>query len=121
MNTVRLAPGGQRGLQKRLLTAASVATMLEDLGHARDDETAGDLAGDLGQLAVSAGTVEMLTGALVAMERYGFGRVAGSWLTDALLAQRLGSEHVVPLLGTGTAQGQIALGRVVLKPAQRQA
>ncbi|WP_352741126.1 hypothetical protein [Mesorhizobium sp. M0213] len=42
----------------------------------------------------------MLTGVFMAAERHGFGRVVGSWLADALLAQRLGWTHAVSLLGT---------------------
>lgn len=41
----------------------------------------------------------MLTGAFIAAERYGFGRAVGAWLADALVAQRLGWAHAVPLLG----------------------
>ena len=67
----RSPPGG--------LTEASIAKVLEDLGHARDDKAASDLAAD----------------------RYGFGHATGAWLADALLAERLGWVHAVPLLGTG--------------------
>jgi hypothetical protein len=59
--------------------------------------------GELRQLGGGAGTVEMLTGAVMAAERYGFSRVFGAWLADVLLAQRLGWAFAVPLLGTETA------------------
>lgn len=84
-----------------VLTEASIAKVLEDLGHARDDEAARDLAADLRQLGAGVETVRMLTGAFIAAERYGFGHAVGAWLADALLAERLGWAYAVPLLGTG--------------------
>ena len=53
----------------------------------------------------------MLTGAFVAAERHGFGRAVGAWLADALVAQRLGWAHAVPLLGGETALGTSARPR----------
>ncbi|WP_373420517.1 DUF1403 family protein [Mesorhizobium sp. L48C026A00] len=47
----------------------------------------------------------MLTGAFASAGRHGFGRYLGSWLADALLAQRLGWPHAVPLLGTQPGPG----------------
>jgi hypothetical protein len=91
---------------EELLTEASLAGVLEALGLARDDETARDLADEFRQLGASDGTVGMLTGAFAAAERHGFGRVLGSWVADALLAQRLGWSHSVPLLGTEAAGGR---------------
>lgn len=45
----------------------------------------------------------MANGVLAAAARHGFGRAAGAWLVDAMLAQRLGWDHAVPLLGTEVA------------------
>ncbi|GLS34907.1 hypothetical protein GCM10010869_04950 [Mesorhizobium tianshanense] len=93
-----------------LLTEANLGAVLEEFGHARDDEAVGELVDELRKVGASAGTVGMLTGAFTAAERHGFGRVFGSWLADALLAQRLGWSHAVPLLGTNAAFG-ISPGR----------
>jgi hypothetical protein len=87
---------------EELLTEAILGAVLEEFGYANNDEAVRDLADDLRQLAASAGAVGMLTGAFVAAERHGFGRAVGAWLADALLAQRLGWTHAVPLLGTET-------------------
>ncbi|MES0192781.1 DUF1403 family protein [Mesorhizobium sp. LSJC264A00] len=84
---------------EKLLTAASIARVLENLGHVRDDKAVSDLADELRQLAVSAGTVGMLTGAFMAAKRHSFGRTVGAWLADALLAQRLGWTQAMPLMG----------------------
>ncbi|ESY29566.1 hypothetical protein X748_27765 [Mesorhizobium sp. LNJC386A00] len=64
-----------------------------------------DLADDIRQLAAGVGMVAALTGTFMAAERHGLGRALGAWLADALLAQRLGWIHAVPLLG-----GEAALG-----------
>jgi hypothetical protein len=79
--------------------------VLEEFGHAPDDETIGDLAGELRQLSATGGMVGMLTGAFAAAERTGFGKAFGCWLADALLAHHLGWVHAVPLLGTEAALG----------------
>ncbi|RWN25226.1 DUF1403 family protein [Mesorhizobium sp.] len=89
---------------EELLTEKNLAAVLEEFGYAPDDEVLSDLADELGQLG--AGMVEMLTGAFMVAERQGFGRAVGAWLADALLAQRLGWTHAVPLLGTETALGR---------------
>ncbi|WP_246501511.1 DUF1403 family protein [Mesorhizobium caraganae] len=94
-----------------LLTGGKLAAVLEEFGHARDDEAVGDLADELRQLGASAGTVGTLTGAVAAAERYGFGRVVGFWLADALLAQKLGWQHAVPLLGAEASLGMSARPR----------
>ncbi|MER8823090.1 DUF1403 family protein [Mesorhizobium sp. M0991] len=88
---------------EELLTEASIARVLEDLGQAQDDEAVSDLTDDLRQLAANTASAEMLVGAFAAAERYGFGRVLGAWLADALLAQGLGWTHAIPLLGGETA------------------
>jgi len=94
-----------------LLTKKNLAAALEEFGYAPDDEVVSDLADDLRQLGAGAGTVGMLAGAFVAAERYGFGRAFGGWLADALLAQRLGWPHAVPLLGAEAALGTSARTR----------
>lgn len=95
---------------EELLTEASIAGALEALGLARNDETANDLADELRQLAATEGAVGMLIGAFAAIERRGLPRSVGCWFADALLAQRLGWTHAVPLLG-GEAAGIIGSGR----------
>ncbi|MBZ9905265.1 DUF1403 family protein [Mesorhizobium sp. BR115XR7A] len=82
-----------------LLTEKNLAAVLDDLGLARSDEDVSDLTDDLRQLTASSGTTGMTTGAVAAAERHGLGRWLGPWLVDALLAQRLGWAHAVPLLG----------------------
>lgn len=96
---------------EELLTEKSLAAVLDDLGLRRDDDAVGDLADDLRQLSASIGMVGMLTGAFTAAEIYGFARAFGCWLADALLAQRLGWAHAVPLLGAEAALGTNARPR----------
>jgi hypothetical protein len=93
-----------------LLTGKDLAAVLKDLGLTRSDEAVSDLTDDLRHLAANTGTVETLVGAFAAAERYGFGRVLGAWLADALLAQRLGWTHAIPLLG-GEAALAVGTGR----------
>jgi hypothetical protein len=83
---------------KDLLTGRVLASVLEEFGHAPDDEPVSDLADELRRLC-AGGMCGMLTGAFRAAERYGFGRAVGAWLADALVAQRLGWPSAVPLLG----------------------
>lgn len=95
-----------------LLTERNLAAVLEYLGYARDDDAVSDLADELRQqLGTGAGTVGMLIGAFTVAERYGFGRAVGAWLADALLAQRLGWVHAMPLLGAEAALGPSARPR----------
>ncbi|WP_353024475.1 DUF1403 family protein [Mesorhizobium sp. M1403] len=89
---------------EKLLTEASIAGVLEALGLARDDETTNDLTDELRQLAETEGAVGMLIGAFAAVERRGLPSTIGCWFADAMLAQRLGWKHAVPLLG-GEAAG----------------
>lgn len=96
---------------EKLLTEASIGAVLDDLGLRRDDDVVSDLADDLRQLSAGIGMVGMLTGAFMAAERYGFARAFGCWLADALLAQRLGWTHAVPLLGGEGALGTSARTR----------
>ncbi|WP_422392461.1 DUF1403 family protein [Nitratireductor thuwali] len=88
---------------KDLLMEKNLAAVLEEFDHAPDDEVVSDRVEDLRRLRAGAGTVGMLTGAFIAAERHGFGRALGAWLADALLAQRLGWAHAVPLLGAEVA------------------
>nr|WP_245951904.1 DUF1403 family protein [Mesorhizobium loti] len=87
---------------EQLLTEQGIAEVLDDLGLARG--TVSDLSDDLRQLAGAEGVVAILGGALASAERHGVGR-AGAWFADALLAQRLGWGHAVPLLGTEAEPG----------------
>ena len=93
------------------LTERDLAAVLEDLGHAHDDELVGDLAAELGQLSGSIGMVGMMRGAFLAAERHGFGVTFGCWLVDLLLAQRLGWARAMPLLGAEAALGSSRPGR----------
>lgn len=92
------------------LMEASIAGVLEALDITQDDETAADLADDLRQLAATDGAVGVLIGAFATVERRGLPRTVGAWFADALLAQRLGWTHAVPLLG-GEAAGADGSGR----------
>ncbi|WP_347355158.1 DUF1403 family protein [Mesorhizobium australafricanum] len=88
-----------------LRTEKNLAAVLGEFGYAPDDEGVSDLADDLRQLAAGSGTVATLTGTFMAAERLGFTHAFGAWLADALLAQRLGWAHAVPLLGTEATLG----------------
>lgn len=87
-----------------LLTGKGLGAMLEELGHPPNDEAVSALAGELRRLS-AGGMVGMLPGAFIIAERYGFGRPVGAWLADALVAQRLGWVHAVPLLGAEVIAG----------------
>jgi len=95
---------------EELLTERNLAAVLEELGHARDDEVVSDLEGELREISAGTGMAGALTGTFMAAERYGFGPVVGSWFADALLAQRLGWKHAMPLLG-GEAALAVRSGR----------
>jgi hypothetical protein len=95
---------------ENLLTDAAIGAVLDDLGLRRDDDAVSDLADDLRQLS-AGGMVGMVTGAFMAAERYGFVRALGAWLADALLAQRMGWVHAVPLLGADAGLGTSARPR----------
>lgn len=90
---------------EELLTEKNLAAVLQEFGYAPDEEVVSDLAEDLRQLAAGYGMVATLTGTFMAAERHGFGRAVGTWLADALLAQRLGWTHAIPLLGSEAALG----------------
>ena len=96
---------------ENLLTRKSLGAVLDDLGLRRDDDAVSDLADDLRQLSAGIGMVGLLTGAFTAAESRGFARTFGCWLADALLAQRLGWAHAVPLLGAEAALGTSARPR----------
>ncbi|RFC63872.1 DUF1403 family protein [Mesorhizobium denitrificans] len=96
---------GWLGLSARpaqdLLTEKNLGAVLEAFGYAPD--AVGDLAEKLRKCSTRVGTVATLAGAFTIAQQYGFGRALGAWFTDALLAQRLGWAHAVPLLGTEMA------------------
>lgn len=94
-----------------LLTEKNFAAVLEEFGYAPDDDVVSDLADDIRQIAAGAGMVGALTGTFMAAERLGLARALGAWLADALLAQRLGWTHAVPLLGGEAALGTSARPR----------
>lgn len=81
-----------------LLSERNLPAVLEEFGHAHDDEAVRDLVDDVRRLCNNAGMAGVLTGAFAAAERYRLGRAVGSWFADALLAQRLGWIHAIPLL-----------------------
>jgi hypothetical protein len=88
-----------------LLTARTLAAVLEEFGTAHAATAAGDLAEDVRHLATADGLLETLTDAFAAAGRHGLPGTVAAWLADALLAQRLGWTHAVPLLGTAAAIG----------------
>lgn len=90
---------------EKLLTPANVAAVLDEFGIARGSDSMAELAADLRQLAAIRGIVEMITGAVTRAETRGYGRNFAAWLADALLAQRLGWPHAVPLLGAEAPAG----------------
>jgi len=90
---------------EKLLTEPSIAAVLEEFGYAPDDEVASELADDLQRLSAREGMVGMLTGVFAIAERHVFARSLSPWLADAMLAQRLGWAHPVPLLGSDAALG----------------
>ncbi|MDN5926485.1 MAG: DUF1403 family protein [Hyphomicrobiales bacterium] len=96
---------------EELLTEKNLAAVAEAFGYARDDAAVGELADELRRLAAGAGAVEQLTGAFLAADRHGFRGAFGCWLADALLAQRLGWAHAVPLLGAEAALSAHAASR----------
>ena len=92
----------------KLLTEKSLAAALNAFGYGPDGETVSDLAEELRRLAASESAVASLLGGLAIVQGHGFGPMVGAWLTDVLLAQRLGWPHAVPLLGTETFSGKCA-------------
>jgi hypothetical protein len=82
-----------------LLEEAGIARALTNLGHASNDAAARELAEELRQARDAEGAVGALGGVFAIVERRGYSRAFGSWLADAALAQRLGWNHAVPLLG----------------------
>jgi hypothetical protein len=88
-----------------LLTGKNLGAVPEEFGHASDGEAINELLGELHRLS-AGGIVEMVTGAFTAAEQYGVGRAVGAWLADALVAQRLGWTHAVPLLGAEVNAGR---------------
>ncbi|MGB3537104.1 MAG: DUF1403 family protein [Mesorhizobium sp.] len=104
-----VGPGGRivfawRRLASRpaaeLLTAKSLTATLDEFGYAAEMDAVSDLSGEVGRLSTSVGLVEALCGAFYAAERLGYGQSMGRWLADAVLAQRFGWRHAMPLLGS---------------------
>lgn len=96
---------------KELLSEANLAAALEEFGRRPGEAAIDELADEVRDLVDSDGTVGARAGALAIAEHHGFGRSFGAWLADALLAQRLGWPHALPLLGTEsslTAKGEFA-------------
>jgi hypothetical protein len=89
----------------KLLSEASIRAVMDDFGLAYDGGNMSCLTDDLRQLSADDGMVAMTTRAFAVAEQYGLGRALGAWLADALLAQRLGWTHAVPLLGAEAALG----------------
>ncbi len=83
----------------RLSDEAAISATLDELGLARDAAAVADLTAELRRLARAQSPTGALAGAFAVAERYGLGPVAGAWFADALLAQRLGWTHALPLLG----------------------
>lgn len=98
---------GWRGLASRpvdsLLTKPGIANALDEFEIRGDGEAVIDLARDLRQLAGAGSVLEMLAGTFTSAQRYGFGPTFGSWLADAMLAQKLGWSFSLPLFGAGFA------------------
>jgi hypothetical protein len=94
-----------------LLTEESIAAVLEDLGLRRDD--GGQRPG--GRSSTAFRQVSEWSACWSAPSRppsdMAFARAFGCWLADALLAQRLGWAHAVPLLGAEAAFGASARPR----------
>jgi hypothetical protein len=86
-----------------LLTEARLGVVLEEFGYAGKDDRGSELAESLRRTAATEGPVGAWTGAYAIVERLALPWVVGSWIADALLAQRLGWEHGVPVLGTEPA------------------
>ncbi|MER8601148.1 DUF1403 family protein [Mesorhizobium sp. M1339] len=95
---------------EKLLTEGALTELLNDLGLARDDEALGDLADGLRQLALRR------NGRYAGRRRRGR-RAAwrcahrGILACYTLLAQKLGWQYAVPLLGTETFLGMSARPR----------
>ena len=96
---------------EELLTRRHLAAVLDAFGYAPEDAEVGALADDVRQRAAGTGTVGMLAGASMVAGRHGFGHAVGAWLADALLAQRLGWSHAVPLQGGEAGVGTGARSR----------
>lgn len=88
-----------------LLAGQNLAAVLEGFGH---DPAKADMLAELAAGLRECAPTAMLTGALAIAGQNGLGPDVGSWLVDALLAQRLGWAHAVPLLGTGPSPSRRA-------------
>ena len=100
---------------EELLTEENLAAVLEAFGYARDNAAIGDMVAELRQLSATSGIAGIPAGAFAVAQRYGFGRILGAFIADALLAQFLGWSHAVPLLG---AEASLGLGTGRTRRAQ---
>ena len=82
-----------------LLKHKSLGALLKNFGYPHDDDAVAALADDVQQIGQSSGIADNLTHAFAISQRHGLGPAVGAFIADALLAQRLGWERAVPLLG----------------------
>lgn len=87
----------------QLLQQDAIETMLEAFGHVVDHGVTGELAAELAELAQAPTLIASLKGSFAAGARLGtpmgIGKSVCAFLADAMLAQKLGWKHAVPLLG----------------------
>lgn len=87
------------------LTPKSLGIALKNFGYAHDDDIIAALASEIRPLAQGSGMAGQQGDAFALAQRHGLGPVFGAYIADALLAQRLGWDHALPLLGAqGLAQ-----------------
>lgn len=85
-----------------LLAGQNLAVVLEGFGH---DPAKADMLAEFAAGLRECAPTAMLTGAFAIAGQNGLGPDVGCWLVDALLAQRMGWAHAVPLLGTEAVPG----------------
>ncbi|MGO4560126.1 DUF1403 family protein [Mesorhizobium sp. 2RAF21] len=112
-----VGPAGRMLLAWRTLASRPVATLLSetvladvavDLGSGRDEEALGQIGDEIRPLAGAVGNaVAGVINAIALVERHDSraARELGPWLADAILADRLGWAHAVPLFGTQAVAG----------------
>lgn len=82
-----------------VLKQKSLKVVLEAFGYAYDADRVAALADDIRQTGQASGMADSLTGAFALAQRHDLGVAIGAFIADALLAQRLGWDRAVPLLG----------------------
>ncbi|WP_292860943.1 DUF1403 family protein [Mesorhizobium sp.] len=112
-----VGPAGRMLLAWRTLASRPVATLVSetvlvdvaaDLGSALDGAAAGQVGDEIQSIAGAVGNaVAGAVDAIAVLERHHsrIARELGPWLADAVLADRLGWAHAVPLLGLHPAAG----------------